>query len=186
MTRLLAMGVFLGMHAASCLLFQCHGFEWECVVGLHKQVWPKYMRSFMYTIDCSGVSEPNFDLVFNRFEHLVPLLGIEGPAMLDSNNLMFQENRDLQAKGEGWILTRPSRGNCLHSIATANPVSRVFPDEQGHCPWVAAYGNYRHDDDDQDRTLVLTEVGAHFHSVHAFREMMDRYVSLIQRNQRIQ
>lgn len=118
------------------------------------------------TLPCS----PSFsiDFVFHRVNHFTPLLGnhTTGRNQIQrEQDFKERTNADTQVKDIAYFVCYGIR-------------KRLWPDEEGNCPWVNEYLA------SDAPTLLLTGVGAQFHSVTAYRESLDQFLDLLRTNPR--
>ena len=162
--------------------------EWR-TPNVHSHLQPRFRMRHEQSIVCNSSStgmESNtanaftVSVVFYRTNHLMPLL-VETKA---SNNNETIPPLSQQEKGHHQMQQRmgTEKGLQVEYFVCYSIRKPLFPDEDGYCPWQKEYLSY--DPDRQGRTLLLSGVGPHFHSMPAFKEMFTSFVAFLDRHPR--
>lgn len=134
--------------------------------GLHHHLRQKSQLSSRTTIQCP--SSFLIQVVFHRVNHLTPLLGNSSTG------------RNLTQREQDYVIRSKAdkRFDSMEYYVCYGVRKPLWPDEDGDCPWVADYLR------DDVRTLLITGVGAHFHSFEAFKESFDQWIEFLRRHPR--
>ena len=148
--------------------FHLLGFETDHphTKELHNHLKPRSAMKSHTTLECPSFS---IDIVFYRVNHYTPLLGKN--ATTGRNQTQRAQDFMERAKEDEEI-------NSKEYFVCYGIRKPLWPDEEGNCPWVHDYLS------NPVRTLVLTGVGAHFHSLKAYKESLDQFMDLLQKNPR--
>jgi hypothetical protein len=135
---------------------------------LKRHLWKKQEMHTHDVIECPPSMSFEIELVFYRINHLVALGG---------------------GKKDGFDQTQ--RAAAYTSVAASDKTLSnyenwicygkrfaTYPDEDGNCPWVYEYLAK------DVPTLIMTGVGAHFHSVEAFNASFDSWIDFLHQNPR--
>jgi len=143
---------------------------------------PRFQMRHEHVLSCpnndntNDNSPTNIPIIFYRVNHLQPLLAENYTA---DPSLPLPEIRRLQAT-ERWAREFQGDKKVWEYFVCYGVRQAVYPDEDGHCPWVKEYLA------SQGKTMLISAVGPHFHHLSAFREMMDRFMTLFRQHPRPQ
>jgi hypothetical protein len=120
-------------------------------------------------------------VVFYRVNHLLPLLtetntsSSPSPSPLRPLDVVPLSQQEEQKQQIQQRLTT-QKDLRMEYFVCYGIRKAIYPDKEGYCPWVKEYLSY---DPGRGRTLLLSGVGPHFHSMPAFTEMFDRFVGFL-------
>jgi hypothetical protein len=134
---------------------------------LKKHLRPRQKQHTHDVIQCPPSMSFKIEVVFYRSNHMFALGGGKKDGFNQTKRAAAYKSvaaGDKKRPLENWICYGISKP--------------MYPDKDGNCPWVYEYLGK------DVPTLIMTGIGAHFHSVEGFTESFDSWIDFLHRNPR--
>ena len=166
-SRLFILGDSLQFMAAIALFRQLGYHDDNMTIHDHMKLTHR-MRSSQ-TLTCS--SSFSIEIIFHRYNHLWPNYAT------DTSGYGNQEAQNKAARrfvrGQKYDAKVFEYFQCIGGIT-----NRIYPDEQGYCPWVHDYLNSTR------KTLFWANAGAHFHHLDFFTKSVEYFEGFLRNSSR--